>query len=93
MSPTAPHVTDPSPTRLLRMREVSARVALRPPRIYNLIKRGDFPVPVRIHGRSVAWIASEVEAWIASRPRAGRLAENTNAPGVTPEASRAHVDA
>lgn len=28
-----------------------------------------FPVPVRVSSTAVRWVAYEVEAWIASRPR------------------------
>jgi prophage regulatory protein len=36
--------------------------------IYDQIKRGAFPVPVRIGPNRVGWKRSDVEAWIASRP-------------------------
>lgn len=38
--------------------------------IYNAIRNGDFPRPVKIGDRAVGWLASEVLAWVASRPRA-----------------------
>ncbi len=42
--------------------------------IYRLARRGEL-VPVRTSGHSVAWRAAEVQAWVESRPRAGRLQE------------------
>jgi prophage regulatory protein len=31
------------------------------------IKRGEFPAPIRISSRNVAWLQSEIEAWEAAR--------------------------
>ncbi len=43
-------------------------------RIYDLMKRGEFPRPIRAWGRSL-WSANEVRAWCASMleqcPRVG----------------------
>jgi prophage regulatory protein len=36
--------------------------------IRRLAARGQFPQPRQLSARRVAWIASEVAAWIASRP-------------------------
>jgi len=34
--------------------------------IYRLVKAGKFPAPVKVGARAVAWIGSEVDAYIAS---------------------------
>ena len=81
-TPAVPTEYPPSPVRLERAAEVASRVGLHRQRIYALIRRGEFPAPVRIHGRSVAWHAHEVDAWIASRPRVSNP-EKTNAPAGT----------
>ena len=57
--------------KLLRRPEVQARVRLSVSRIYSLMAMGDFPRPIKIAARSVAWKESEIEAWIASRPLGG----------------------
>ena len=36
--------------------------------IYEMMDRGDFPRPIRIGRRAVAWPESAVQAWLASRP-------------------------
>lgn len=36
--------------------------------IYKLMSAGQFPRPVRLTGRAVAWPESAVVAWLASRP-------------------------
>ncbi len=35
--------------------------------IYKLIKEGQFPKPVQLGARAVAWVDEEVEAWIRER--------------------------
>lgn len=55
---------------LIRLPEVSARVGLRRTALYESIRRGDFPAPVRLTARSVAWRADQVADWIESRPSA-----------------------
>lgn len=35
--------------------------------IYDKISRGEFPAPVKIGPRAVAWIESEVQDWLQSR--------------------------
>lgn len=58
--------------QLLRLPQVLARVGLRTTRLYQLIGDGSFPAPVKL-GRAIAFVESEVDAWIeaqAQRPRA-----------------------
>jgi prophage regulatory protein len=40
----------------------------------EMARAGKFPKPVRISERCVAWIASEVESWLADRIAASRNA-------------------
>lgn len=35
--------------------------------IYKFIDEGTFPKPIRISGRRVAWVESEIQAWIDDR--------------------------
>jgi prophage regulatory protein len=53
--------------QFLRMREVSLLTGVPRSTLYLLISRGDFPRPVALTRRLVAWKASEVEAWMAAR--------------------------
>lgn len=53
--------------RLLRMAEVRNRTALSRSAIYAYMATGAFPQPVSIGARSVAWIESDVKAWVAAR--------------------------
>jgi prophage regulatory protein len=40
--------------------------------IWRLVRAGKFPAPIRIGARAIAWRLSEIEAWLESRPRAGK---------------------
>jgi len=53
--------------RLIRLREVRLRVGLGASTVYRYLAEGKFPRPVSIGGGRVAWIESDVDAWIAER--------------------------
>lgn len=60
--------TSTTPTRLIRRREVQARVGLSRSSIYALMADKRFPAPVRLSERAIAWREEDIEAWISSRP-------------------------
>ncbi len=49
---------------LLRRPEVENRTGLSRSTLYDWMKRGNFPLPVRLGTRLVAWRESEVTAWL-----------------------------
>jgi prophage regulatory protein len=53
--------------RFLRLLAVKDRVALSRSTIYAKIAKGEFPRPVDLGGRIVAWKESEIEAWMQER--------------------------
>ena len=53
--------------RLVRMNELSHIVGYKPWSIYSLIRLGDFPRPVKLGQRAVAWRESDINDWIDSR--------------------------
>ena len=58
--------------QLLRKSEVQKMAANMPnSTLYYLMSTGDFPKPVKLGKRSVAWKRSEIESWIQSRERTG----------------------
>lgn len=63
--------------KLLRLPDVSSRLGMGRTLIYDLVKHGKFPAPVKI-GRTSAWVDLEVTAWMAermaARPALGRPA-------------------
>lgn len=54
--------------RLLRKSEVLRLCALSRSTLYAQIKAGEFPRPVRLGPRAVAWREKEIRDWIQSRP-------------------------
>lgn len=57
---------------LLKRSEVARRTALSPSQIYRLMNQGEFPKPVQLSPRSVAWVEGEIEEWIEGRIEASR---------------------
>jgi prophage regulatory protein len=56
-----------SEIRLLRLAEVAAQVGLGKTKIYEMIRSGDFPEPMKV-GKASRWRNTEVSRWIeASR--------------------------
>jgi prophage regulatory protein len=54
-------------TRFLRRRQVEALTGLKRSTIYQRLAEGTFPKQIHLGPRSVGWLASEVNAWIAER--------------------------
>ena len=50
--------------RLLKIDEVTRMCAISRSALYDLISRGEFPAPVRVGVRAVAWRQAEVLEWI-----------------------------
>ena len=53
--------------RLLRRKEVENLTGFSTRALYDSMRSGTFPRPLRIGKRSVAWLSQEVENWIESR--------------------------
>jgi prophage regulatory protein len=58
--------------RFIRLKEVLAICGKSRSSVYDAIKKGDFPKPVKLQGRSSAWIKSEVEQWAVQCIRTSR---------------------
>jgi len=57
---------------LIRLSEVLKRVPYSRSTIYLKVARGEFPQPVSLGARAVAWVQADVDAWIDRRIDAGR---------------------
>ncbi|RKG46443.1 AlpA family transcriptional regulator [Acinetobacter cumulans] len=53
--------------RLIRRKEVQAKTGFGASSIYAEMAKGNFPKPIQISERRVAWLESEIDAWIAER--------------------------
>lgn len=68
-----------NPPSLLRLGEVVARTGLARSTLYQLISQGQFPAPIPLHGRTRAFVASDVDAWVQARIDAAKLAATSRA--------------
>ncbi len=57
-------------TEMLRLAAVKQRTGMPKSTIYDRMSKGEFPKPRKIGPRAVAWLSSDVDQWINSRPMA-----------------------
>ena len=60
------------PISFLRLPAVRLRTGLPRATLYSLMQRGEFPRPISLGGRSVAWVNTDIERWMLSRVSASR---------------------
>ncbi len=53
--------------KFLRRNEVEKVTGLKRSSIYSKIKEGDFPKPIKLGMRAVAWLEADVMQWIESK--------------------------
>lgn len=58
----------PPNARLLRLPQVLDRVGLKKTVVYDRIKDGTFPKPIKLGSASV-WLDSDIQAWIEAQVR------------------------
>lgn len=54
-----------------RMADLQGRVGLKKSQLFQLIKDGEFPKPVKV-GRASLFVSAEVDAWLSERIRQAR---------------------
>jgi predicted DNA-binding transcriptional regulator AlpA len=54
-------------TELRRLPDVCQQTGMSRATIYRKIGEGTFPAPVKLGARASAWVASEIDAWVAQR--------------------------
>jgi len=50
--------------KLIRIKEVMSRTGLARSTVYKYISENNFPKPIKLGSRAVAWVESEIEGWI-----------------------------
>jgi prophage regulatory protein len=55
--------------RILRVPEVQSFTGVSRSALYSMLRRGEFPRPVKIGDRAIGWRQTDLEAWIESLPR------------------------
>lgn len=63
-----------SALKILRRKQVEARIGLSRSTIYDRIKAGTFPAPISLGAKSVGWIESEVDTWLSDQVEKSRKA-------------------
>lgn len=53
--------------RILRRPDVEQKTGFKRAHLYQLMKEGKFPKPIRLGVRAVGWDSVEVDEWIADR--------------------------
>ena len=56
------------PRRVLRFPELLQAVGLGETCVKDMVRRGEFPRPIKLSKRAVGWRVEDVEAWLESRP-------------------------
>jgi len=56
--------------KLLKIRDVCERTALSRSTVYEKIRKGEFPPPVKLGERAVAWREADVVEWLNALPTA-----------------------
>lgn len=49
---------------LLPIRSVQAQTNLGRTKIYDLIRKGEFPAPIKLGARTARWPAAVIDAWV-----------------------------
>lgn len=52
---------------VLRRKQVTEKTGLPVSSLYEKIRNGVFPKPIKLGARSVGWLESEVNGWIAAQ--------------------------
>jgi prophage regulatory protein len=60
-------MNEQKPDRILRDAEVGAQTGTSRTTRWRLIKRNQFPAPVKISENAIGWRESEIQEWIRSR--------------------------
>ncbi len=55
--------------RLMTMRQLTEQINLSRSTIHRMVKRGNFPAPLRVGQRAVRWREADVVAWQEEKSR------------------------
>ncbi|HTF66942.1 MAG TPA: AlpA family transcriptional regulator [Edaphobacter sp.] len=69
--------TSEKSARLIRLPQVKQKTGYSRSSIYAKIPLDEFPAPVNLGARAVAWIESEIDEWINDRVKASRGGTST----------------
>ena len=72
MATNVQNISNNSGRRFLRLAEVKHQVGLGRSAIYQKVKAGEFPAPISLGARAVAWTSDSISAWMDERIAASR---------------------
>ena len=58
---------NPEAPAILRLKQVKDRIGLSRSTIYQYIKDGEFPSPIRLGSQAVGWLEAEVNRWLCQQ--------------------------
>ena len=61
------------PKKILRMPAIQEKTGLSRTTIERLVRKGDFPQPVRLAASALGWFEHEVDAWLTERAAVSRF--------------------
>lgn len=74
---SSPSIPASERKKFLRLLHVKRKIGLSRTTIYRMIAAGDFPRPIRLGSRAVAWIEADVIQWMNKRERLSREGKQT----------------
>jgi prophage regulatory protein len=80
-------LNSPDEVIFVRLPEVKAVTGLSKSSLYALIRANNFPAPVRLGPRTVAWVKSEVKQWAVERVLTSRSATSHQGSKLMPQPS------
>lgn len=66
------YIQEPKTLRILRLSEVKNKTGMACSSIYSMIANTTFPSPIKLSKRSVGWLETEIDQWIAERVNGSR---------------------
>jgi len=67
MTETTVTPSSSQPLKILRLPDLCDKVGLKSSAIYEMVKAGEFPAPVKLTKRSSGWIESEANEWLLKK--------------------------
>ena len=61
-----------NPSKILRLKQVKDATGLSRSHLYNMVKTGEFPKPIKLGKRASGWLQSEVQDFIQVRVNESR---------------------